>query len=125
MSKIVLFLHAFFYWVIFLILLFLTAFQSDAIFSPKVHFFVYALSGAAIAFLLACIFIRSERKSLADYKLVWQRDTLLKFFKGIAIGVASFLAIVLMLVLFANLEIIRFLVVIVIYILFNSILFVR
>lgn len=106
-TKIVSLLKAFSYWIIFLVLFFMTAFQSGAIFSPKVHLFVYALAGAAIAFLLAWIFIRAERKSLADYKLVWQRGTLLKFFKGIAIGVASFFAIVLVLVLFANLEIHR------------------
>ena len=100
-------LKSFCYWIVFLILFFLTSSQSDAIFSPKVHLFVYALSGAATAFVVAWIFIRAERKSLADYKLVWQRDTLLKFFKGIAIGVASFLTIVLVLLLFANLEINR------------------
>jgi membrane protease YdiL (CAAX protease family) len=101
------FLKVFLYWAIFIILLFMAASQSGAIFSPKIHLFVYTLSGAAIAFMVAWIFISAERKSLADYKLVWQRDTLLKFFKGIAIGVASFLAIVLVLVLFANLEINR------------------
>ncbi len=72
------------YWVIFLILIFMAASQSGAIFFHKVHLFVYALAGASIAFVLAWIFIKAERKSLADYKLVWQRDTLLKFFKGIA-----------------------------------------
>jgi hypothetical protein len=103
-----LFLKIFYFWITVTILLFLATSQSGAIFSPKVHLLVYAFSDAVIAFLLAWIFIRAERKSLADYKLFWQRDALLKFFKGIAIGVASFLAIVLVLVLFANLEIIFF-----------------
>jgi hypothetical protein len=79
------------YWVVFLVLIFGTASQSGAIFSPKVHLFVYVLAGAPIAFFLAWIFIKTERKSLADYKLVWQRDTILTFFKGIAIGIAIFL----------------------------------
>lgn len=94
------------YWVIFLVILFLAASQSGAIFSSKVHHLLaYGVSGAAIAFLLAWIFIRVERKSLADYHLVWKRDTILKFLKGIAIGVISYLAIVLVLVVFANLAI--------------------
>jgi uncharacterized protein len=102
--RIVSLLKVFSYWAIFLILIFLVSSQSGAIFSPKVHLFVYAVSGAAIAFFVVWIYIRAERKSLADYRLTWKHDTILKFLQGIIIGVFSFLAIVLVLVLFANLE---------------------
>ncbi|SKC43960.1 hypothetical protein SAMN05660236_0526 [Ohtaekwangia koreensis] len=49
------------YLVISIILLFMAASQSGAVFSPKVHLCVYALSDAAIAFVVAWIFIRAER----------------------------------------------------------------
>ncbi len=85
-ARVLLFLKVFNYWIIFLILAFMAASESVAIFSREVHLFVYAMSGATIAFVVEWIFIRAERKSQANYNLVWQRDTILKFLKGIAIA---------------------------------------
>ena len=92
---------------LFVVLLFMAAAQSSAIFSPKVYIFVYAATGLAIAFFVTWIFIRLERKSFMEYGLVWRKDTFFKFFKGIVIGTTGFLIILLIFVLFTGLTIER------------------
>lgn len=93
------------YWILFLVLLIPITSQSGAIFPSHVHRFTFGIFGTAIALFLTWIFIKSEKKSLIEYNLFWTKDTLFKFVKGLAIGVASFSLITLILVLFAGLKI--------------------
>ncbi len=93
------------YWILFLVLLIPMTSQSGAIFPSHVHRFTFGIFGAAIAIFLTWIFIKAEKKSLIEYNLFWTKDTLSKFFKGLAIGITSFSFITLILVLFGGLHI--------------------
>src|SRR5690606_18125688 len=93
------------YWSLFYILFIAATSQSGAIFSNHVHRFTSAILGTIIVLLVTWIFIKSENKILADYNLVWRKSTLLKFFKGLAIGAAAYSTIIALLVLFGGLTI--------------------
>ena len=91
------------YWILFLALLIPVTSQSGAIFLPHVHDFAFGIFGTAIALFVTWIFIRSEKRTFADYNLAWKKDTLPKFVKGLAIGMSGYALITLILVLFGGL----------------------
>lgn len=93
------------YWILFLVLLIPVTSQSGATFSADVHEFTYGIFGTAIALLVTWIFIKSEKKSFVEYNLVWKTNTILKFLRGLAIGIASYTLITLILIVFAELKI--------------------
>jgi uncharacterized protein len=93
------------YWILFLALLIPVTSQSGATFSAHVHNFTFGIFGTAIALFITWIFIKSENKSFASYNLIWKKETLTKFFQGLAIGIASFVLITVILVLFGGLKI--------------------
>jgi uncharacterized protein len=93
------------YWILFLVLLIPVTSQSGATFSDDVHKFTYGIFGTTIALLVTWIFIKAEKKSFAEYNLVWKKNTALKFFRGLAIGIASYTLITLILIVFAELKI--------------------
>ena len=95
------------FWMLFLIFLFLSGTQITALFPALLHKFTYGISGTLSAFLATWIFLKSEKKTFADYELVWQRDTLFKFLKGIVLGTAIFCVIVVILVSFTELHVER------------------
>jgi uncharacterized protein len=93
------------YWILFLVLLIPVTSQSGAVFSRHVHGFTFGIFGTAIAVLITWLFIKVEKKTFKNFNLVWKKETLPKFFKGLAIGIASFSLITLILVVFAGLKI--------------------
>jgi len=93
------------YWILFLVLLIPVTSQSGVIFSTHVHRFTFGIFGTVIALFVTWIFIKLEKRTFAEFNLVWQSDTISKFFKGLAIGIASFSLITLLLILFGGLNI--------------------
>ena len=93
------------YWILFIVLLIPVTFQSGAIFSTYVHAFTYGIFGTGIALFVTWLFIKSEKKSFAGYNLVWNKNTPIKFFQGLAIGIASYTLITVILIVFAELKI--------------------
>ena len=61
--------------------------------------------GQVWPFFVTWIFIKSEKKTFAEYNLVWRKNTPLKFLQGLAIGVTSYALITLILIVFAELKI--------------------
>lgn len=95
------------FWMLFLVFLFLSGTQITALFPVSWHKFTYGISGTLSAFFATWIFLKIEKKTFADYELVWQRDTLFKFLKGIVLGTAIFFVIIVILVSFTELHIER------------------
>lgn len=93
------------YWILFLMLLIPVTSQLGVIFSTHVHRFTFGIFGAVIALFVTWIFIKSGKRSFAEFNLFWEKDTISKFFKGLAIGIAGFSLITLLLVLFGGLSI--------------------
>ncbi len=95
------------YWLLFMLLFIPLASQSGALFSKPVNRFTVGIFGTAIALFVSWVFIKWDKATFKEYNLVWQRDTLSKFGKGLIIGIASFLFITLILALFGGLTIQR------------------
>ena len=93
------------YWILFLGLLIPVTSQSGAIFSNSCSRIYFGIFGTGMALFVTWIFIKSEKKTFAEYNLVWEKNTPLKFFQGLAIGIASYALITLILVVFAGLKI--------------------
>ena len=95
------------YWILFLTLLILVSAQSGATFPTHVHRFTISLFGVVIALFVTWTFIKLERNSWVEYYLVWGRETIPNFFKGLIIGMASIALITVIQVLLGGLEIQR------------------
>lgn len=93
------------FWILFYVLFIAVTAQSGAIFSGQVHSFVSGIVLTGITLLISWLYIRSEKKTMSDYGLVWEKTTLLKFFKGLAIGIIALTTIIFLLVLFGGLNI--------------------
>lgn len=94
-------------WVLFTGLLFVSGSFLSPVFPAQWERFVYGISGTVAAFAAVWIFIKTEKRTFADYGLTWMRDTFLKFIKGLVIGAAAFLVIILILLTFTDLQLIR------------------
>ncbi len=95
------------YWIVFLILLFLAGSQLKPIFPDNWNEFVYGIFGTLAALIATRILLKIDKKSFAEYGLVWQKGTLVRFLKGLALGTSIFLLIILTLILFTELQIDR------------------
>lgn len=94
-------------WVLFTGLLFLAGSFLSPVFPPRWERFVYGISGTVAAFTAVWILLKTEKQSFADYGLTWKRDTFWKFIKGLAIGTVVFAGIVLILLIFTELQLVR------------------
>jgi len=90
------------YWAVFLVLLFLVGSQLGNMFPAKWERFVYGIFGTVAACLALWLMLKFDKKTFSDYGLSWQRDTFLKFIKGLFIGTAIFLVIILILIVFTQ-----------------------
>ncbi len=72
---------------------------------PKWERYGYGITGTIAAMLATWIMLRYENKSFKDYGFTWRKDTIVKFMKGILIGSAIFLLIIIILLLFTDLSI--------------------
>ncbi len=95
------------YWVVFtgLIFVFVMAFSS---FLSKVTISnYYGLIATFAALVSTVLVLRYEKQSFRAYGLLWERGTLRRSFIGLGIGVLIFLGIILLLVVFSDLEVIK------------------
>lgn len=92
------------YWVLFMFFLFMSGSFLTGFFPSQWERLAYGSLGTGGAFLALWIFLAWEKKSFADYGLVWQRGTLFNFMKGIAIGTGIFLLILLALLVFSDMR---------------------
>lgn len=97
-------LKSIFNWSLFLLFLFLIGTQLKSLFPSQWQQFIYGVFGTLAALLATWILIRSEKKSFAEYGLVWKKDTLLKFIKGFVLGTCIFMIIILILISFTELQ---------------------
>lgn len=93
------------YWALFILFLILTGLFLKPLFPAKWEQYVHGGFGTFFALLATWILLKNEKKSFADYGLTWQRDTVWKFLKGMAIGTAIFIVIIVILVSFSELQI--------------------
>lgn len=96
-----------FYWALFIIFLFLAGSQLTRLFPSTWYKFVYGSGGTLGAFAATWIILKMEKRSFADYGLIWQRQTLFRFITGLVIGTLIFLGIILFLVAFTDLQLIK------------------
>ena len=94
------------FWILLIVMLFISGNLSNMIAfeMPKL---IYGILGAASACLLIGIFLRAENKSFASVGLVWQKNTLPKFFLGILIGSVIMVLLILALTFFTGVRLNR------------------
>ena len=76
------------------------------IFPTQWERFIYGIFGTIAAIGITWVFVKWEGKSFRDYNLVWKRNTLFNFSKGLVIGVVLLLFIIGVLVLFSDIELV-------------------
>ncbi len=92
------------YWVLFILSLLIIGGLISPLFPKQWERFVYGIFGTMAAIGITWLFVNWEGKSFRDYNLVWKRNTLLSFSKGLVIGVVLLLFIIGLLVLFSDIE---------------------
>jgi len=92
------------FWILFLFSLFLIGVFICPIFPTQWERFIYGIFGTIASIGITWVFVKGEGKSFRDYNLVWKRNTLLNFSKGLVIGVVLLLFIIGLLVLFSDIE---------------------
>ncbi len=93
------------YWTLFILLLVAAGMMVNTLIPPKWERYGYGITGTIAAMLATWIMLRYENKSFKDYGFTWRKDTIVKFMKGILIGSAIFLLIIIILLLFTDLSI--------------------
>lgn len=90
-----------------MLLLFLSGSQLEPLFPGKWNRFVYGIFGTISAILATWVFLKIEKKSFKDIGLVWERATMIRFFKGILIGIVIFILLIIILLSFTELQLER------------------
>lgn len=72
-------------------------------FPPAYNMVVYGLLGAGAGYLTVWIAMRIERQSFSSIGMVWQKQTITRFFIGIIIGLLIFILIIIVLLSFSPL----------------------
>lgn len=93
------------YWTLFILLLVAAGMMVNTLIPPKWERYGYGITGTIAAMLATWIMLRYENKSYKDYGFTWRKDTIVKFMKGILIGSAIFLLIIIILLLFTDISI--------------------
>lgn len=97
-------LKAALYWTLFMLLLFVAGIFIVRMFPASWERFVYGISGTIGSFIAVWVLIKIEKRSFADYGLNWQKNTVVKFIKGLIIGAVGFGLIIVILLLFSELK---------------------
>lgn len=94
------------YWVLFMLSLLIVGGLISPIFPELWERFIYGIFGTIAAIGITWLFVKGEGKSFREYNLVWKRNTLFNFSKGLVVGVILLLFIIGLLVLFSNIELV-------------------
>lgn len=90
------------FWAVFLVLLFLAGSQLGTMLPARWERFAYGILGTIAAFFAVWIMLKIEKRTFSDYGLCWQKDTFLKFIKGLFIGAVILSTIILILLVFTQ-----------------------
>ena len=93
------------FWVIFIVLLYLSSRIFLRFSPPRWTGLSYGILGILSAYFTTWIFLKSDKQHFTDIGLTWQHNTILKFVKGILLGIGIFAIILLILVNFTELQI--------------------
>lgn len=93
------------YWVMFIFFLLTIGTYLSPMFPASWERFVYGIFGTIAALTATWIWLKYEKKSFAEFGLIWGKSTLFKFFKGLLIGTGVFALILLLLIGFTDLTI--------------------
>lgn len=93
------------FWIIFILLLMAVGFFINIALPAKRERYAYGILGTFAAFIATTIILKIEKKSFANYELKWQKNTILNFLKGIAIGALCFATMIMVLMSFTTLSI--------------------
>lgn len=97
-------LKAAIYWVLFMLLLFVSGIFIVRMFPAKWERFAYGISGTIGSFIAVWALLKFEKRSFAGYGLSWQKNTVVQFIKGLIIGAVCFGLIIVILLLFTELK---------------------
>lgn len=92
------------FWIIFIALLVAVGMITNIALPAKWERFSYGILGTLAAFTATWILLKVDKKSFADYGLVFQSYTIIRFLNGFVIGTICFGVMVLLLVLFTTLK---------------------
>ena len=96
-----------FYWILFLIFLWVSGAQLARLFPSFWFNCVYGIGGTLGALMATWIMLKIEKRSFADYGLIWQKRTFFNFFTGLLTGTLIFLSIIIFLLVFTDLQFIK------------------
>ncbi len=91
------------FWIIFIVLLMGTGIASNTLLPVEWKNFSYGILGTLAAFTATWIFLKLDKQTFADYGLIFQRNTIIRFVKGFVIGAVCFGAMLLFLMAFTTL----------------------
>lgn len=95
------------FWIIFMLLLIPSGIISNTILPAKWLKFSYGILGTIAALITTWIFLKWDKKSLADFGLIFLSNTIIRFLYGFVIGAVCFGAMLLLLVSLTTLQIER------------------
>lgn len=95
------------FWILFILLLFVLSSLLNSFFPAKWERYVYGIFGTIAAFTATWVFLKIEKRSFTDIGLVWELGTAFRFFKGIFTGAVIFMLIIIVLLVFTELQIER------------------
>lgn len=98
-------LKSFGFWLLFLLVMFLTGSFIVPVFPDSWERFVYGIVGTLGAFLITWIFLKQEKKGFQELGLVWEKMTAVRFAYGMFIGFFLFALILLPVLAFSDLTI--------------------
>jgi membrane protease YdiL (CAAX protease family) len=93
------------YWVIFIALFYLTSNIFLRFSPPEWTRLSYGILGILSAYFTTWIFLKFDNQNFTDIGLTWQHNTIIKFVKGLLLGMGIFAIILLVLVNFTELQI--------------------
>ena len=95
------------FWILFILLLFALSSLLGSFFPAKWERYVYGIFGTIAAFSATWVFLKIEKRSFTDIGLVWELGTAFRFFKGIFTGAVIFMLIIIVLLVFTELQLER------------------
>ncbi len=95
------------FWIVFMLLLIVSGSLFGSFFTGIKERWVYGILGTVSAFGTTYLFLHFEKKKLIDIGLGWQRQSLVKFVVGLAIGLAIFTIILCIFFIFTDLQLQR------------------
>lgn len=79
--------------------------QLKPLFPPQFERYAQGIVGTAAAIVAVLIFLRIERKSWKDFGLIWEKATIPRFLKGLVLGMLLATVLLLVQILYSDLEV--------------------